>query len=176
MRTALLLIAVLSMVAPASAEVKALERMAFSFELPVMLPGSPQEIFDAATGDIGGWWDHKFSKNPKAFYLEPKAGGHFMEIIDDQGNGVQHATVIFCDRPRLIRFEGPLGLTGRAVMMVHTYSFEAVGTDSTRLTLSVQGAGAIDLKTAGVVESVWKHFLVERFKPYVEAGKHRAKK
>ena len=61
-------------------------------------------------------------------------------------------------------------------MMVHTYTFEAVGTDSTRLTVSVQGAGAIDAKTAGVVENAWKHFLIGQFKPYVEAGKHKAKK
>jgi hypothetical protein len=27
-----------------------------------------------------------------------------------------------------------------------------------------------------VVEQVWKHFLIERFKPYVEEGKHRKKK
>ncbi|HEX6790996.1 MAG TPA: SRPBCC domain-containing protein, partial [Candidatus Krumholzibacteria bacterium] len=160
----------------AFAEVKTVPVNGFSFTLPVVLPGTPAEIFDAATGDISGWWDHTFSKNPKSFVLEPKAGGHFVELFDDQGNGVQHATVIYCERPKTIRFEGPLGLSGNAVQMVHTYSFEAVGDDSTRLTLTVNGQGAIDPATAGIVESVWKHFLVERFKPYVEAGKHKAKK
>ena len=148
---------------------------AFSFALPVMLPGTPEEIFDAATGDITGWWDHTFKKPPKALYIEPRVGGAFMEEFDDKGNGARHATVITCDRPRLIRFEGPLGLAGHAVQMVHTYSFEAVG-DSTRMTLSVHGAGAVSDKLGGVVEGVWKHFLVERFKPYVESGKHKTKK
>ena len=44
------------------------------------------------------------------------------------------------------------------------------------MTLSVEGAGAISDKLGGVVEGVWKHFLIERFKPYIEAGKHRQKK
>lgn len=175
MRIALLLMTLLLAATSAFAEVKPATISAFSFELPVMLPGTPTEIFDAATGDISGWWDHSFSSPPKALYIEPKVGGGFIEIFDDAGNGARHATVIVCERPKMIRFEGPLGLSGNAVQMVHTYTFEAAG-DSTRLTLSAQGMGAMDASVAGVVESVWKHFLIERFKPYVEAGKHKAKK
>ena len=176
MRVAVLAAFLLATAAMAGAAVTTTPVIAFSFQVPVTLPGPPAEICDAATGDISGWWDHSFSKDPKAFYLEPKAGGHFMELFDDQGNGVQHATVIFCERPKMIRFEGPLGLSGQAVQLVCTYSFEATGSDSTRMTLSANGSGAIDEKTAGVVEIVWKHFLIERFKPYIEAGKHKAKK
>jgi hypothetical protein len=160
---------------PAFSDVKPATVSAFSFTFPVMLPGTPTEIFDAATGDITGWWDHSFTKPPKALYIEPKVGGAFMEVFDDQGNGARHATVIVCDRPKMIRFDGPLGLSGTAVQMVHTYAFEAVG-DSTRMTLTVNGSGAIDEKTAKIVEGVWKHFLIERFKPYVESGKHKARK
>jgi hypothetical protein len=159
-----------------SATPKAEPMNAFSFEVKLTLPGKPPEIFDAATGDISGWWDHTFSKTPKALVLEPRMGGSFMEVFDDLGNGARHAAVITCDRPKLIRFEGPLGLAGRAVQMVHTYSFEAVGNDSTRMTLSVQGQGAASDTLGGVVEGAWKHFLIERFKPYVEAGQHRQKK
>lgn len=166
----------LALVSSAHAAPKTLELHAFSFELPVTLPGTPEQIFDAATGDITGWWDHTFSQKPKALVLEAKAGGAFMEVFDDKGNGARHAVVILCDRPKTIRFEGPLGLSGHAIDMVHTYSFEAVGSDSTRMTLSVEGAGAISDKLGGVVEGVWKHFLIERFKPYIEAGKHRQKK
>ncbi|MCW8804045.1 MAG: hypothetical protein OQK57_06570, partial [Ignavibacteriaceae bacterium] len=60
----------------------------FSFEKEVTLPGTPEIIFDAVTGDISGWWDHSFSENPKKFYIEPKPGGGFWEIFDDEGNGV----------------------------------------------------------------------------------------
>jgi hypothetical protein len=31
----------------------------------------------------------------------------------------------------------------------------------------------MDEKVPGVVESVWKHFILERFKPYVESGAHK---
>jgi len=148
----------------------------FTFEVPVTLPGTPEEIFDAATGDVTGWWDHTFSKNPKALVLEPKVGGHFIELFDDKGNGAQHAEVIYCERPKKIRFEGPLGLSGTAVDLVCTYSFEAVGTDSTRMTVSASGAGAVDASMGPKVEGVWRHFLIERFKPYILAGKHKAKK
>ena len=29
----------------------------FSFDKQVTLPGTPEVIFDAVTGDISGWWD-----------------------------------------------------------------------------------------------------------------------
>jgi hypothetical protein len=29
---------------------------------------------------------------------------------------------------------------------------------------------------AAVVEKVWRHFLIERFKPYIELGVHRSRK
>jgi hypothetical protein len=176
MRVLLSALAALVLVSPAGAEKNLPPPYGtFSFELSLILPGTPDEIFGAITGDIGGWWDHKFSENPKAFYLEPRAGGAFMEVFDDKGNGVRHAEVIYCDRPKMIRFEGPLGLTGHAIHMVFTYKFEAVGADSTRLTLVADAAGHVEEGWAAAVEGVWKHFLIERFKPYVEAGRHRGK-
>ena len=52
----------------------------FSFEKNITVPGTPEEVFDAATGDISPWWDHSFSENPMRFYIEPKPGGGFYEI------------------------------------------------------------------------------------------------
>jgi uncharacterized protein YndB with AHSA1/START domain len=177
MRVAIaLLAAVLLLASAAGAAPKSVTVNAFSFELPVTLPGTPEDIFAAATGDISGWWDHTFSQKPKALVLEPKVGGHFLELFDDHGNGAQHAEVIYCDRPKKIRFEGPLGLSGTALNLVCTYSFEATGADSTRMTLSVSGAGAVDAATGPLVEGVWRHFLIERFKPYILAGKHKVRK
>jgi len=176
MRFVLVLLPVLMLATVAGAETKPVGINAFAFDVPVVLPGTPEEIFDAATGDIAGWWDHTFSGNPKALVLEPKVGGHFVELFDDKGNGAQHAEVIFCQRPAKIRFQGPLGLSGTAVDMVFTYSFEAVGADSTRMTLSASGMGAVDASTGPLVKGVWRHFLIERFKPYILAGKHKAKK
>ena len=144
----------------------------FSFEKEVTLPGTPEIIFDAVTGDISGWWDHSFSENPKKFYIEPKPGGGFWEIFDDEGNGVLHATVIYADRGKLLRFDGPLGLSGMAIQFVTTYQFEAVGSDSTLFKVSVHAAGEMNESIPSIVESVWEHFIFEQLKPYIESGKH----
>jgi hypothetical protein len=142
-------------------------------EQEIVLPGSPEEIFDAVTGDVSGWWDHSFSGHPFRFYIEPKPGGGFWEIFDAAGNGVRHAVVTAADRGRLLRFEGPLGLAGNALFMVTTYTLEPAGSDSTRLKLSIHAAGELQEGWAAAVDGVWKHFLGERLQPYLAAGQHR---
>ena len=144
----------------------------FSFDKDVTLPGTPEQIFDAATGDISGWWDHSFSEKPKKFFMEAKPGGGFWEFFDDEGNGVLHATVIYSQRGKMIRFDGPLGLSGRAVQIVTTYEFSEVGKDSTLMKVSVHGSGEMEEGMPAIVEKVWEHFIFERFKPYIEARKH----
>jgi len=144
----------------------------FTFDKQVTLPGTPEQIFDAATGDISGWWDHSFSDNPKKFIIEAKPGGRFLEIFDDEGNGVLHATVIFSQRGKMIRFDGPLGLTGRAVQIVTTYEFSEVGKDSTLMKVSVHGSGEMEEGMPAIVEKVWEHFIFGRFEPYIKSGKH----
>ena len=144
----------------------------FSFEKEVTLPGTPGDIFDAATGDISGWWDHSVSENPVELFIEPIPGGGFWEFFDDEGNGVLHATVIAADRGKLLRFDGPLGLAGIAIHLVTTYTFEPIGSDSTFMKISVHGAGEVEDGTPATVEKVWEHFIFERFKPYIETGEH----
>ena len=169
-------ITILCVAMAAGADVKELPRGAFEINQSVRLPGPPDEIFGAITGDISGWWDHSFSEKPKKLYLEPKVGGCFCEIFDDHGNGVQHAVVTYVDRPKFLRFQGPLGLAGNAVQMVCTYTFTPLPNDSTLLTLKAQMAGHVEPGWPDVVAKVWTHFLVEQFKPYVEAGKHKVKR
>ena len=144
----------------------------FAFDKEVTLPGTPEQIFDAATGDISGWWDHSFSEHPKKLFIEAKPGGGFLEIFDDEGNGVLHATVIFSQRGKMIRFDGPLGLSGRAVQIVTTYEFSEVGKDSTLMKVSVHGSGELEEGMSAIVEKVWEHFIFERFEPYIKSGKH----
>jgi len=146
---------------------------AYGLGFDVVLPGSPVEIYDAITGDISGWWDHSFSGKPHKLYIEAKPGGGFYEIFNERGDGALHATVIYAERGKQLRFDGPLGLSGRALQSVVTYTFSAVGTDSTRLGLSVHMSGEIDQPTAEGVEKVWRHFLLERFAPYIRSGEHR---
>jgi len=155
------------------AEPRPLPTGAFAFDISLTLPGTPDAIFDAITGDISGWWDHSFSEHPKRLYIEPRVGGGFYEVFDDAGNGVRHAVVTYVDRPKILRMEGPLGLAGNAFQGVYTYSFEPVGSDSTKLVLAVQAAGHVEESWGPTVETVWRHFLVERFQPYIESGAYR---
>lgn len=140
----------------------------FTFQMNLNLPGTPESVYDAITGDVSGWWDHRFSENPAKFYIDPRPGGGFYEIFDESGDGVLHATVIYAQRGKLLRLDGPLGLTGKAITTVYTLSFEPQGADSTRLSLEVHGSGEFEPTIPGIVEKVWKHFLFERFKPFVE--------
>lgn len=145
----------------------------FGFSFDVVLPAPPTEIYDALTGDITGWWDHSFSEKPYRLYIEAKPGGGFFEIFGPDGDGARHATVIYAERGKKLRLDGPLGLSGQAVSLVTTYDLAPAGPGATRLAVSVRGAGDMDERTPGIVEQVWKHFIVERFKPYVESGAHR---
>jgi hypothetical protein len=154
------------------AETQELRAGAFSVRHELVLPGTPEVIYDAITGDISGWWDHNFSGDPAKFYIEPKPGGCFCEIFDASGDGVKHAEVIVAQRGKLLRFDGPLGLSGKAIHLVHTYTFEPVGADSTRLEMSLHASGEYQEAWPATIDRVWHHFLFEQFKPYVEAGKH----
>ena len=85
---------------------------------------------------------------------------------------MKHAEVIFAQRGKLLRFDGPLGLSGHALQMVATYELAPAGADSTRLDFSAHVSGEYEDAWPATVDGVWRLFLFERFKPYVEAGKH----
>ena len=141
----------------------------FGFEMNFSYPGDTAFVYDHLTGDISDWWDHSFVPKPERIFIEPRPGGGFYEIFDDQGNGALHATVIYANRGKLLRMEGPLGLSGQAINQVCTYTLNALGKDSTRLTLQVNGSGKYGDNTADLVQQVWEHFLWEQFKPHIEA-------
>ncbi|MGW8265598.1 MAG: SRPBCC domain-containing protein [Longimicrobiales bacterium] len=138
----------------------------FTFKDSVQVPLPPDEAFDRFL-QVDAWWDHRFSENPKGFYIEAIPGGGFFEIFDDAGNGVKHAEVIFVDRGKTLRMRGPLGLSGFALDMVYTLSFQA-SESGTWVRLDVRGAGELEEGWAEAVQSVWHHFLAERFGPYAQ--------
>ncbi|MCL3778938.1 SRPBCC domain-containing protein [Prolixibacteraceae bacterium JC049] len=138
----------------------------FHFKKQVVVPGDSITVFDWLTGDISPWWDHTFSKKPHKLYIEPKPGGGFWEIFNENGDGVLHATVIAAHRGKLLRFDGPLGLSGKAVQLVCTYQLTGVPNDSTRLVLEVNGAGAMNEQLPKIIEKVWDHFIFEQFVPF----------
>jgi len=156
----------------ASAEVKSAEKGKFRVEQELILPATPNEVYDAATGDISGWWDHSFSGHPKKLFIEARPGGGFYEIFDDAGNGALHATVIYADRGKRLRYTGPLGFAGRAIDLVTTYDFAAVE-GGTKFHLTVTATGDVDEALAGAIDGVWHHFLDERLKAYITSGDYK---
>lgn len=139
---------------------------AFSFTDSVAVNLSPEEAFDRFL-EVNGWWDHRIDPGSSRFYIDARPGGGFYEIFDASGDGVRHANVILVKRGEILRMRGPLGLTGFALDMVYTIRFLAdrVGT---WVTLDVRGAGELEEEWPALVQRVWHHFLVERFKPYAE--------
>jgi len=140
----------------------------FSFEMNFSYPGDPVFVYDHLTGDISSWWDHSFTENPYRLFIEARPGGGFYEIFNKSGDGARHATVIYAERGKILRMEGPLGLSGQALTLVCTYTLKAADSSSTQLTLNVNGAGEFTDETPELVRQVWEHFLWEQFKPYIE--------
>lgn len=149
---------------------------------------APREIvWQAATGDITGWWDHSFWDAPAVIFIDAQAGGSFFELEEFEihpdalttprgpENGAVHARVIYADAPETLRLDGPLGLSGRAVQIVTTWTLaESADGAGTVFSVDLSMAGEIDADLAEAVHRVWIHFIGERLKPYVEAGCHEA--
>lgn len=162
----------LLLAAPAVAVVETVPTGSFQFEFTVAMPGTPEEVFDAATGDISGWWDHSMSENPVSLEIQARPGGHFLEVMDKDGGGVIHATVAQVQRGKMLRMEGPMGLAGAAVTMVTTWTL-APGDSGTDFTVEVHATGEVYEDWGEVVEKTWRHFIEGRLLPYLQAGKHR---
>ncbi len=106
-KTGLVVIALCTQLA-AVGEIKETKLSGFTIEQEIVLPGSPAEVYDAVTGDISPWWDHHFTATPKKLYIEPRPGGGFYEIFNDAGEGALHATVIYAERGKRLRYTGQL--------------------------------------------------------------------
>ena len=129
MTSAMTGLALLLISGAAAAETETFETRSFRYSGSTELAATPAEVWDAVTGDIGGWWDHKYSEGPAAaFFIDAKPGGGFWEYFDEDGmTGVRHAVVIFSNgRDRLV-FEGPLGFNGHAVDIVMTWEIVDAG-------------------------------------------------
>lgn len=132
-----------------------------------------EEVWDAATGDVSPWWDHSFALEPAELHIEAEFGGRFYERLEaGSSDGALHATVIYVDAPQSLRLHGPLGLSGRSVDLVSSWTLTELTDTSTRFTVELSMHGEIDEDLARTVRQVWQHFIGTRLKPYVEAGCH----
>lgn len=168
----LLVVGVFALASRLTGDAKQTGVSGFVVEHELVLPASPEAVYDAITGDISPWWDHHFSANPKKFYIEPRPGGGFYEIFNDAGDGVLHATVIFAQRGKRLRFTGPFGFSGSGVDLVVTYDLKPEG-GGTRFHLTCAVTGQVSEAGAQGVDQVWRHFLFERLKPYIESGEYK---
>lgn len=173
------MLGIVSAMVMATQTVQAIEPFApqgFRTEIEVTIAAPPETVFDAATGDISGWWDHTFWPGPTELVIEPELDGRFYERFEaGEPDGVVHARVIFVDRPSQLRLDGPLGLSGRAVHLVSSWTLEPANDgEATLFRVDLALTGEIDAELAGVVRSVWVHFIDGRLKPYVEADCHLA--
>ena len=160
-------------VAPAAAEVRELPTGGFETVHETVVPGTPDAAYDEFTGDVSGWWDHHMSDEPAALVIDARPGGHFYEHFDESGeNGAIHATVIYAERGRRLVFDGPLGMSGHPFSIVATCEFTAEGADRTRITVTCRAAGELQEGWAEAVDGVWHHFLIEQFRPWMEALAH----
>jgi hypothetical protein len=139
----------------------------FAFRQEVVLPVDPVRAYDYFNGDISAWWDHSFSEKPRKLYIDARPGGGFYEIFDEQGNGAQHAVVIFAQRGKRLTLRGPLGLSGSALDMVFSLEFRP-DARGTLLVMQARAAGQLEAAWGESVAGVWQHFLVERLLPYVQ--------
>lgn len=161
----------LAAAAVASAEPKEFPVRGVTIEKEVVVEAPPLEAWNAFTGDVSGWWDHHFSPKPERLVIDREAGGGFWEIFDKQGHGVKHAEIIFSDPGKELRMRGPLGFSGKAVDLVHTFKFTAEG-EGTRVSLTLNALGQLDDEGIAALDGVWNHFLAS-YQAYVAAGKHR---
>lgn len=149
-------------------EIEAKDAYTFKLKQTVVIERSAQAVWDALTGDVSGWWDHSFSEKPARFVLEARPGGSFLELFDEEGNGVEHARVTYVKAPERIHFEGPLPFNGLAMRMSHVITLKPEDAGGTRVTVAVNAIGDLEEGWAEAVDGVWNHFLRERLKPFVE--------
>jgi hypothetical protein len=162
----LIIATALVVASPVASEIKPLEVRGFTFDLAVDVAGTPESAYDAFTAEALAWWDHHFSPDPYRLLFEARPGGRFVELFDGSGDGAAHATVIYADRGKRLRFVGPLGLSGRAVEIVHTLELSPIE-GGTRVKLAVAATGAYEDGIPAILEKVWHHFLEDEFRPYM---------
>lgn len=159
------------MALPVWADITTLENRSFEVVHKVTLNAAPDSVWNTATGDISGWWDHRFSNDPARFFIDARPGGGFYEYFGKDGkSGVLHARVIYADPAKRLTMTGPLGFNGHAVTIVTTWAFDATDNGKTDLTARISVSGVYQDGWQDALEAVWTHFLSGRLKGYIDAG------
>ena len=145
----------------------------FSLAHEVTIAASRSAAWEAAVGDVGGWWSdaHTISGDASAMTIDAAPLGCFCETVASNGS-VVHLTVTFINPQVMLRMTGglgPLGLMGVTGNMTWEF-FEADEGTRVRFAYAVGGYYANGLDSlAGPVDAVIGDAL-QRLKAYVETG------
>ncbi len=139
--------------------------VAFELTAEIRIDAPVDVVWRSLTEDIGTWWPHSFSDEPK-IALEPWIGGRFWEEFGDVGGGALYATVTFIRPLHELTVSGSMGMRG-ARQYVKTYTLEEAGAATiVRTVASVLGDVPEETRTGydrgGVV-------VLERLKAHVES-------
>lgn len=128
-------------------------------DLAVEVEQDPARAYRLFTAEIGQWWDHHFVDKPYLLRLDARPGGAFIEYFDGEGNGAEHARVIYAKDGEALRMVGPLGLSGKGVELVQSLTFTPRDGGGTKVALHLEVIGDLDADTRAIVLQVWEHFL-----------------
>jgi hypothetical protein len=182
MKTPLILSATLLVLAsPAMAEVKTKADNGFSVFHTTDVDATPDAIWKRLISPKDYWSkDHSWSGSVAGFTLDPRPGGCFCEVINDEGSGakpktlgnVEHMRVIFAQPGKVLRMQGALGpLQSEAMLGTLTVAIAPAksGTGST-VSFSYVAGGYMRYKPADiatVVDKVIGEQFANLIKPFV---------
>lgn len=174
MRFALvLMMGLLGLASPATAEVVGAGDGGFSIRIAVDVAAAPAAVFTVLTDRVGAWWSssHTFSGKASNLSIEARPGGCFCEVLPN--GGVRHMTVTHVMAPGTLVLNGGLGPLGTmAVSGALEWTLEARGTGThLQVVYNVGGYAPGGLKPlAAPVDGVLTE-QVMRLRTFVETGK-----
>ncbi|WP_370235449.1 MULTISPECIES: SRPBCC family protein [Henriciella] len=152
---------------PASAEIVAASSDHYTLRHEAVSTLSPEDMWERLI-QPDTWWhpDHTYSGSAQNLWLNPNAGGPWMESWD--GNVVEHGRVLSLIEGEMLRLDAPFGpLQGMAVNVVWTISIEPDG-DGTRVIFEeiANGSSASGLdKIAPAVDGVKQQAMARLVDP-----------
>jgi uncharacterized protein YndB with AHSA1/START domain len=96
--------------------------VAFELTAQIEIDAPIDVVWRSLTEDIGTWWPHSFSDEPK-IGLEPWVGGRFWEEFGDIGGGALYGVITYLRPPHELTVSGAMGMRG-ARQYVKTYTLE----------------------------------------------------
>lgn len=106
-------VAVLALVAvmatPVHGDVLDASATGFTVRTTAAVSRSAAAVYDDLTQHVGDWWDpsHTYSGRASNLSIVPRPGGCFCEQLPE--GGVEHMTVIYAERGKMLRLRGGLG-------------------------------------------------------------------